>query len=211
MTHLPFWHINTVFTMPPDLMHLIQVISLEAIKVLGPAAIAAFATYRVTAIQFESKIKELDKTNEFHARDRIFAYLTERIAKVDADFAKLNEEIGRVLGFTLGGNGGEQSAKQMQEFIEVLGGGMMTLARGVSLEVNSLLQDMRDARLATSEEIAALQEHQKFSYQQVRYGSFEELKISLFLLLNIYNTMGICMRRLLNQEMSGVFDDYVKK
>ena len=45
--------------MPLDRMHLIQVISLEAIKVLGPAAIAAYATYRVTVIQFESKLRKL--------------------------------------------------------------------------------------------------------------------------------------------------------
>ncbi len=57
--------------MPSDLLNLIQTISLEAIKILGPAVIAAYATYRATTIQFESKLNELDKTNEFHARDRI--------------------------------------------------------------------------------------------------------------------------------------------
>ena len=57
--------------MPSELLNLIQTVSLEAIKILGPAVIAAYATYRATAIQFESKLKELDKTNEFHARDRI--------------------------------------------------------------------------------------------------------------------------------------------
>ena len=57
--------------MPSELLNLIQFISLEAIKISGPAAIAAYATYRATAIQFESKLRELDKTNEFYARDRI--------------------------------------------------------------------------------------------------------------------------------------------
>ncbi len=57
--------------MPSELLNLIQTVSLEAIKILGPAVIAAYATYRATAIQFESKLRELDKTNEFHARDRI--------------------------------------------------------------------------------------------------------------------------------------------
>lgn len=59
--------------MPSELLNLIQSISLEAIKISGPAAIAAYATYRATAIQFESKLNELDKTNEFHARDRFIA------------------------------------------------------------------------------------------------------------------------------------------
>ena len=57
--------------MPSELLNLIQTDSIEAIKILGPAVIAAYATYRATAIQFESKLKELDKANEFHARDRI--------------------------------------------------------------------------------------------------------------------------------------------
>ena len=59
--------------MPSELLNLIQFISLEAIKISGPAVIAAYATYRATAIQFESKLNELDKTNEFHARDRFIA------------------------------------------------------------------------------------------------------------------------------------------
>ena len=54
--------------MPSDLLNLIQTIFLEAIKILGSAVIAAYATYRATAIQFESKLKELDKANEFHTR-----------------------------------------------------------------------------------------------------------------------------------------------
>ena len=57
--------------MPSELLILIQTDSVEAIKILGSAVIAAYATYRATAIQFESKLKELDKANEFHARDRI--------------------------------------------------------------------------------------------------------------------------------------------
>ena len=57
--------------MPSELLNLIQTVSTEAIKILGSAVIAAFATYRATAIQFESKLKELDKANEFHARVRI--------------------------------------------------------------------------------------------------------------------------------------------
>ena len=56
-----------------ELSNLIQIVSLEAIKISGPAVIAAYATYRATAIQFESKLNELDKTNEFHARDRFIA------------------------------------------------------------------------------------------------------------------------------------------
>jgi hypothetical protein len=51
-----------------ELLDLIQTVSLEAIKILGLAVIAAYATYRATTKQFEYNLKELDKTNEFHAR-----------------------------------------------------------------------------------------------------------------------------------------------
>ncbi len=197
--------------MPSDLLNLIQTISLEAIKILGPAVIAAYATYRATTIQFESKLNELDKTNEFHARDRIYSYLKDRIAKVDADTAKLNEEIGRVLGLVLGEKGGDPPTKQIEDFIQVLGGGMMTVAKGVSLEINSLILDMRVAKLDDSEEYKALKAYEKFTDQQVGYASFEELKRSLFLLLEIHNTMEICMRRLLHQQMRCVFAVYIKQ
>ena len=57
--------------MTSELLNLIQTVSIEAIKISVPAVIAAYATYRATATQFESKLRELNKTNEFHARDRI--------------------------------------------------------------------------------------------------------------------------------------------
>ena len=57
--------------MPSELLNLIQTDSIEAIKILGSEVISAHATYRATTIQFESKLKELYKANEFHARDRI--------------------------------------------------------------------------------------------------------------------------------------------
>ena len=54
--------------MPSELLNLIQTDSIEAIKILGSEVISAHATYRATTIQFESKLNELDKTNEFHTR-----------------------------------------------------------------------------------------------------------------------------------------------
>jgi len=194
-----------------EVLNLIQTVSLEAIKILGPAVIAAYATYRATTKQFEYKLKELDKTNEFHARDRIYSYLKDRIAKVDADTAKLNEEIGRLLGSIAETKSGEPPTRQMEDFTQVLGGGMLTTAKVVSLDINSLLLDMRFAKLEDSKEYTALKAYEKFTDQQVGHASFEELKRSLFLLLEIHNTMEICMRRLFHQQMSGVLEVYIKQ
>jgi len=71
MTHLPFWQTNPVFTMPTFLIQPIQIFSPDAIKGLVLAVFAAFATYRLTAIQFESKRIVLNKTNEYRTGDWI--------------------------------------------------------------------------------------------------------------------------------------------
>ena len=46
----------------------------DAIKILGPALITGFVGYYAAKLQFVSKLKELDKTNEFRAREYYFNY-----------------------------------------------------------------------------------------------------------------------------------------
>ena len=58
--------------MNPETVGLIS----DAIKILGPAGIAAYATYRASKIQIDIKLKELDKTHEFTARQSLFQYLS---------------------------------------------------------------------------------------------------------------------------------------
>jgi hypothetical protein len=195
--------------MPLDIFYLVQNITLEAIKVLGSAAIAAYATYRATAIQFESKIRELDKTNEFNARDRLYSYWKDRIARVESAIEILNGDLGRLLGMIQGQTIGNHLTEELEDFIKLIGTGAQTAAKSLAVELNTTLQDMREANLDCSYEFRALLEHQGFTHEKIRYGSFEEFKVSLFLLLEINNTMHICLSRTLHQKMRIVFDDYI--
>lgn len=196
--------------MTPELVGLIQTIALEAIKILGPAAIAAYATYRATAIQFEIKLKELERTNEFSARDRIYTHLKERLTKVDQDSSKLNEEIGRMLGFVVGATGGDAPNPSMSEFIELMGAFAESIARKVPVEISGLLDDMRSAGLENSSEFSALKEYEGFAFNRQGQIAYAEIKKLLFLLVEIHNTMGLCMRRLISQKMGKAFSGYAK-
>ena len=47
----------------------IKPIVTDSIKILGPAIIAAYATYKATMGQLNIKIKDLDKKHEFGVRE----------------------------------------------------------------------------------------------------------------------------------------------
>ncbi len=73
----------------------------EAIKILGPAIITAIVGYKVGQSQLLLKIEELNKNNEFKAREKIFDFHKERLSKVDESIASLTEGLGQFAGMTL--------------------------------------------------------------------------------------------------------------
>lgn len=51
--------------MSTEVIALIQTVSMEAIKVLGPAIVAAYAAYRAAFVQFKLKLQELEQGHQF--------------------------------------------------------------------------------------------------------------------------------------------------
>jgi hypothetical protein len=60
--------------MTPELLNVID----DAIKILGPALITGFVGYFSASIQFTTRLKELDKNNEFKAREHFYKFYKEQ-------------------------------------------------------------------------------------------------------------------------------------
>jgi len=56
-------------------IELIKLIATDAIKIIGPAVIAAVATYKTAKSQFENKLVEIKHSNELEARKSLFDWL----------------------------------------------------------------------------------------------------------------------------------------
>lgn len=194
--------------MSPEVANLIQVIALDAIKILGPAVIAAYATYRATTVQWEVKLKELDRTNEFLARERVFAHLKERLAHIDEETEKLHGAVGEILGRASGAIG-EAPTPQDLVFMQIMGEFIITAGKTAPLEVRGLLQDMQVADLGSTAEYKALSAYQDIRPPSEPLVTYDELKAALFQLLDLNNHLGLCIRLLIQKRMECVFAHYI--
>lgn len=193
--------------MSPEEVSLVQTISLEAIKILGPAIVAACVAYKAASIQIEVKLRELDKNHRFQARESIFSHLKDRLVHIDLKTEKLNADLGRMLGFAAGYQGSESST-ETSEFVELMTGSMRSIAKLAPLEVKILLDDMRISGLASSDEFKALSA-QTFELELDGPPSYLRLKTNVLKLLETYNTLSICTRLLLQKQMERVFAPYL--
>jgi hypothetical protein len=194
--------------MTPELAKLIQEVLLEALKLLGPATVAAYFTYRATSAQWETKLKELDLTNEFNARDRIYAHLKERLSHIDVEIAKLHEGVGQMLGMASGAD--SQPSESDRKMLNVMASLVRSTAKAVPLEVNATLNDMTSMGLSSTEEAKALEPYRSFSLHLEPQPAYSDLKAALFELLDVHNILGSCTRLLLQTQMEKVFERYTR-
>lgn len=79
--------------MNTELIHALQNVGIEAIKILGPAIIAAYVAYKTGKSQMEAKLKEVDKRNEFEARKAIYDLLIQRKENISEGYRGILENI----------------------------------------------------------------------------------------------------------------------
>ena len=194
--------------MTPELLAVIQAVLLDAIKILGPAVIAAYAAYRAAFIQIELKLKELERGHQFQARSAIFTDLKERLAHIDQQTEKLNAELGHILGFASGYRMGD-TKDEPNEVIDLMLRAAEAAAKAQPLETSVVLADMRAASMASSQEYAALLARQAVQLPISGDQTYERLKVLVVEMLETSHLLGVCTRLLLRAEMNRVFAPYL--
>lgn len=194
--------------MSAEIVTAIQAVLLEAVKVVGPAIVAAYAAYKAATIQVVLKLRELDSQNQFRAREVLFSYLREKLAHIDQQAEKLNRELGELLGFAASRQESGESDSP-SEFIDIMSTAVGSVARLVPLEISSLLNDMRMSSLASSGEYKELASKQDALRSLDTAPSYDNLKRNVLALLELYTLMGTCTRLLLEGQMQRVLSPYI--
>jgi hypothetical protein len=192
----------------PEILAVIQTVLLEAIKVLGPAAIAAYFTFRATSVQYESKLRELERGNEFSARDRLFSLYTGRLKELDEETEKLNSAVGQMIGMS--SVSGDTPTPDERRTLEALAGFARTTARQFPLQARAILKTMENHDLKESEEYTSLNALSAKGIELSPSPSYEELRAGLFSLLEAHHVLTGCTRTLLERNALMMFEQYVK-
>lgn len=198
--------------MDPNLIDLAKTISLEAIKVLGPAIIAGFTGYWAARLQYVGKLKELEKTHEFNARRQLFDYYKQRQVKLSEGYKELSNGLGQVIGYSA-------SAETMKDNVDLSKivnayTGMVDVYLGiVPFDIEITLRDMKAKSIDGTDEYQKLSEYRETSskLKPISGKGIQEIQTNVHALLEIYSFLERCNQLLLERQIEGIFSKYVNK
>lgn len=190
--------------MEPLLIGLIKELSIETLKILGPAIVATVATYKATKIQYESKLIEIEAKNGFGARQKLFDYYKHRQERLAENQKSLSDALGQILGISTAISSNEDSTQNPML-------GLLDLAiRLAPFEIETTIRDMKAKGLENSEEFRKLANYKSTSTTLKTSENLDIIKSNIFFLMEIYVVLEACNQILLEKQMENLFSVYMK-
>lgn len=193
--------------MDPTVVEAVKTVLLEATKILGPAIVAALVTYKATRAHLELKIRELEQTHAYGAREHWFKYYKDRQDQLAKDHERLNEGLGRILGMASGYVEGNQETQS--HLVSTLAETVLTFSKLTASEIEATACDMEENGLSDSPDRKKLISYLEPLCHIDQSATFESLKRNLFLILEVHQFLQRCNDTLLRQQMRRTFSRYV--
>lgn len=188
---------------------MIKTITSDAIKILGPAIIAALATYKATQRQFEVQLKELEQTHEFGAREHLFKYYKDRQVQLAKDYEQLNRSLGELIGFATGYSAVGQKEEDI-EFLSTIMQFANMYARTTPVEIETTTHDMERNGLKDTEDYKKLLAYSKSLQNLNNEVTLHALRRNVFIIVEAYHFLQHCNQALLQKQMEKVFTKYTE-
>lgn len=196
--------------MSSELYAFLQPIVLDAVKILGPAVVAAYAAYKAASVQVEIKLRELESQNSFRARELVFNHLREKLANIEKEAQKYDNELGKILGVAAA-KFEASSDDQPTEYVKILVSTLKVSLTTAPSEARSLLAQMRLAGLETTEECKQLINWDN-NFREVEVAmSYAGLRNVILILVETYQIMGACTRKLLDHQIEQTLAPFYSK
>lgn len=194
--------------MDPVTASLIEAVLLDALKILGPAVVAALATYKATSSQYRFKIKEIERSQVFKARENLLEHYKSQKLRIDDSYSSLSNDLGQILGMAASvSDGGEQE-------IEGIAGsftGMSDMYVGIApFDIRTTLRDMESLNLNETDEYRKLKSYLSMALELNATRKFEPLKANIYSLLEIYGFLQRCNHFILEHQIHSLFEEYVR-
>ncbi len=170
--------------MDPVLAELIKAVLLDAVKIIGPALIASIATYKVTKIQYDLKLKELESSQSFKAREALLEHYKYQKGKINEGYNSLTSLFAQILGFAIENN---DNKEEIDDLVSA-GVGASDMYIGMApFDIQIALRDMEANNLSDIAEYKKLASYEKKSKELKITRNIEELKDTIYLLIEVYS------------------------
>jgi len=176
----------------PELLNVID----DAIKILGPALITGMVGYYSASIQFKSRLKELDKNNEFKAREHFYNFYKEQRISSGEEMKPLLRTLSDLLQPAASGSLNQALSNKLQGVLSMRPVVFDSAKQGMELRE---LQDTDQYKklLAADENIKALDYTTISSIDHIRE------------LLKFFAIADLCSDKIMNENMNVMFAKYM--
>jgi len=193
--------------MSPELLAVIKDISLDAIKILGPAIITAIISYKWGKLQVTLKLKAMDKTHEFGAREHLFNYYKERSKSLLERQGQLNASLGKLIGIASGVTA--VAKEEASEFLKTMGEMIRDLSRTDKMELYITKKDMKKNKLNEIPEFNEIDLYVKEVENLSQDNTLPALRKNITTLLEINTHLYYCQQLMLEKTGGEIFKKYL--
>lgn len=196
--------------MDPTLAQLIDSVCVEAIKVIGPAVVAAIVAYKAASLQFQATLQQLRENNEFSARQHLFEYYKERQKRFSESYFNLVSSLSQVLGANAAA-GDDEPDGSLKAMLDTFTSLAQLHLGAAPFEVKLVLRDMKQKKLEEIEEYKELEAKQALLSGLVIGKDFESKRAAVFSMIEVYGSLERCNQLLLEREIDFLFSKYFKE
>ncbi len=194
--------------MEPTTFELIKEIATDAIKILGPATIAALVAYKASEAQFELRLKEIEKGHQFRAREHLFRYYKDRQTQLSHDYTKFSQSLEEDLGFAAGFTEANEVkasglVKTMANYIEMYSSVTLT-------EIDITMRDMNENGLGGTPEYERLKSYKDKISNLAKEKNFSALQNNMLSIVEVYRFLQFCNQMLLQRQIEKMFRKYLE-
>ncbi len=105
--------------METEIVLALKEVALDFIKIVGPATVAALATYKTAAYQYKQKITEIEKKDQFKAAEMVFEIQKKSFEDVTSGYKSITNNIFSLSGTLMGDEDLEEVNPYLKKIIEV--------------------------------------------------------------------------------------------
>jgi hypothetical protein len=183
---------------PSELSVLKDVLS-DSIKMLLPATITAIIVYKVTKTQMSLKFKEINRSREFDSHEQLFNYYKERSRRLLKKHDKLNESLGRLMGFAIGYS--SVAEKDAAEFLKRVGLTIRSFSRVALMDARITKKEMEKNGLNNISEFSELDTYVDEVEKIDPSDNLSALQKNIVTLIEIYSHLHYCLHLMLEKHV----------
>lgn len=188
--------------MSPEVYEVTVNAVLEIAKILGPAIITAIVGFRAGQLQLKQRIYELEKGNEYKARETIFNFHREKLEKTDESLASLNSAMGTLSGMALAD---QKDEKFITQFVSTH---LTPYIQGLEFNLSHVYDELLKHKDHLPREIKLISGYLDDVCEIVVPTSHVSVQETIVKLIEIYGHCSHCIRCIVELEALDIFSPY---